>query len=250
MLIKSLALSLYLKNKLQNSLFILRLQKSVAIMPALNRNEKVVCDNCGKQYVRQQAARHKKSCQGGTLSCPKCPNYSTKSQAELSYHIAKKHGPSTPKLSTTCTLCWEEFPSYYSLQRHKRTQHQIGSQIGGGAADLSTVMGDLDDEQLREELTACQHFLSDSEMENGRHNVYNFRLAELDSQIINAKLEKVFESLKCAAKINIALGFVLRNQENGQYRYFYAHENNTLFEKSHLLCTRGDLTTIQDKVDH
>ena len=219
-------------------------------MPALNRNEKVVCDNCGKQYVRQQAARHKKSCQGGTLSCPKCPNYFTKSQAELSYHIAKKHGPSTPKLSTTCTLCWEEFPSYYSLQRHKRTQHQIGSQIGGGPADLSTVMGDLDDDQLREELTACQHFLSDSEMENGRHNVYNFRLAELDSQIINANLEKVFESLKCAAKINIALGFVLRNQENGQYRYFYAHENNTLFEKSHLLCTRGDLTTIQDKVDH
>ena len=87
-------------------------------------------------------------------------------------------------------------------------------------------------------------------MENGLHKVYNFNLAELDSQIINAKLEKVFESLKCAAKINIALGFVLRNQENGQYRYFYAHENNTLFEKSHLLCTRGDLTTIQDKVDH
>ena len=121
MLIKSLALGLYLKNKIQNSLFILHLQNSVAIMPALNRNEKVVCDNCGKQYVRAHAARHKKSCQGGTLSCPKCPNYSTKSQAELSYHIAKKHGPSTPKLSTTCTLCWEEFPSYYALQRHKRT---------------------------------------------------------------------------------------------------------------------------------
>ena len=147
-------------------------------MPALNRNKKVVCDNCGKQYVRQQAARHKESCQGGTLSCPKCPKFSTKSQSELSYHIAKKHGASTPKLL---------FPSYYSLQRQKRTQHQIGS----GPTDLSTVMGDLVDDQLQKELTACQHFLSGSEMQNGRHKVYKFRIAELDSQIINAKLEKV-----------------------------------------------------------
>ena len=101
-----------------------------------------------------------------------------------------------------------------------------------------------------EKNSQCQHFLSDSEMENGRHNVYNFKLAELDSQTINDKLERVFESRKCSAKINIALGFVLRNREKGQYCYFYAHENNTVFEKSHLLCTRGDLTRIQDKVKH
>ena len=80
-------------------------------MPALNQNEKIVCDNCGKQYIRANAARHKKSCQGGTFSCPKCPNNFT-SQAELSYHIAKKHGPPTPKQSTLCTLCWENLPSY------------------------------------------------------------------------------------------------------------------------------------------
>ena len=34
-----------------------------------------------------------------------------------------------------------------------------------------------------------------------------------------------------------------------EYRYFYAHENNTLFEKSHLLCTKVDLITIQGKVE-
>ena len=71
--------------------------------------------------------------------------------------------------------------------------------------DLSTVKADLVDDQLREELNACQHFLSDIEMENGRHKVYNFRVAELDSQIINVKLDKVFESLKCVVKIRAKL---------------------------------------------
>ena len=32
------------------------------------------------------------------------------------------------------------------------------------------------------------------------------------------------------------------------YRYFYAHENNTFFEKSHLLSSKGDLVSLQDRV--
>ena len=71
----------------------------------------------------------------------------------------------------------------------------------------------------------------------------------MDTKIINEKLEEVFNKLDSAAKINIALGFVLRNVETGGYRYYYAHENNTFFEKSHLLCTKADLITIQGKVE-
>ena len=39
-------------------------------------------------------------------------------------------------------------------------------------------------------------------------------------------------------KIKIAPRFVLRNIETGGYRSNYAHENKTLFEKLHLLCTK------------
>ena len=74
-------------------------------------------------------------------------------------------------------------------------------------------------------------------------------MSKLDTKIINEKLEEVFNKLDSAAKINIALGFILRNIDTGEYRFFYAHENNTLFEKSHLLCTKADLITIQGKVE-
>ena len=98
-----------------------------------------------------------------------------------------------------------------------------------------------DGDKLKEELSACQHFLVDTEMGNGRHKVFSFQMSKLDTKIINEKLEEGFNKLDSAAKINIALGFVLRNVETGEYRYYYAHENNTLFEKSHLLFTKADL---------
>ena len=55
--------------------------------------------------------------------------------------------------------------------------------------------------------------------------------------------------LDSAANIFIVLGFVLENRETGEYRYFYAHKNNTLFGKTHLLCTKADLITIQGKAE-
>ena len=47
--------------------------------------------------------------------------------------------------------------------------------------------------------------------------------------------------------IDLALGFVRPNVETGEYQFYYAHENITLFEKSHLLCTKADLISIQGK---
>ena len=104
-----------------------------------------------------------------------------------------------------------------------------------------------DGEKLMEEFSACQHFLVDMEIENGRHKVFNLQMSKLDTKIINEKFEKVFKKLVSAAKINIAVGFVLRNIETGEYQSFYAHEKNTLFENSHLLFTKADLITVQGK---
>ena len=86
-------------------------------------------------------------------------------------------------------------------------------------------------------------------MENGRHRVFNFKLSKLDPNEINEKKKEVFEKLNCAAKVNLALGFILRNVDIDEYRYFYAHENNTFFEKYHLLCSKGDLVSLQDRVE-
>ena len=108
-------------------------------------------------------------------------------------------------------------------------------------ADLNKILENEEESgQLRDELEACQHFLTDTEMENGRHKVFNYQLSKLDPNLVNEKLDQVFEKLGCAAKINIALGFVLRYIETGEYCYFYAHESNTPFDKSILLFTKAE----------
>ena len=108
-------------------------------------------------------------------------------------------------------------------------------------------MGDVDDQSLREELASCKHFLTDTEMENGRHRAFNFAMSSFDISLLNGKLDYVFKERKCAAKVNLALGFVLKNIEDGMFRYFYAHENNTIMEKSKLVCTPADFVNLKEK---
>ena len=63
---------------------------------------------------------------------------------------------------------------------------------------------------------------------------------------MNEKLDHFFNNLKCAAKVNLAFGFILKNVEDGGFRYFYAHENNTLLDRSKLVCTFDDLVKLKD----
>ena len=189
-------------------------------MPSLNRYEKVTCEKCGTQTTKLNLARHKKSCSAGTLYCTQCPNFSTKSQNDLNYHIPKKH--SAPKLDITfkCKLCYAEFSGFYALLQHRNTQH--GMQIGSGIRDVDVghIVGYVEDHRLREALRSCRHFLVDTELERARHKVFNYAVETLNETIVNEKLDHFFKNLKCAAKVNLAFGFIMKNIEDGGFRHF------------------------------
>ena len=215
-------------------------------MPSLNRNEKITSENCGTQTTKLNRARHKNSCSAGTLYCTQCPKISTKSQNDLNYHIAKKHSASKPDVTFKYKHCFQEFPGFYALRKQRITQH--GMQIGSGTRNVAVEhkVGDFEDHSLGEELRSCQHFLVDSEFERARHKVFNYAVETLNETIVNEKLDHFFNNLKCTAKVNLAFGFILKNIEDGGFRYFYAHENNTLLDRSKLVCTHDDLAKLKD----
>ena len=215
-------------------------------MPALDRNVKVTCENCGTSVTKKHLSRHKKSCSAGTLYCTQCPNFSTLSQDGLKYHTAKQHSAAGPSKAYKCKLCDAEFPGFYALRQHKNTQH--GTQIGFGARniDVDDIVGDVEDQSLREELHSCKHFLVDSEIRKGRHSVFNFAVNNLTAQVIEEKLDCVLDKQKCVAKLNLGLGFILKNIEDGKFRYFYAHENNTLLEQSKLVSNKDDMAKLKE----
>ena len=177
-------------------------------MPTLNRYEKVTCDNCGTQTTKLKLARHKKSCSGGTLHCSQCLNFFEISQICLNYHIARKHSVPRPLKTYSCKLYQADFPSFFAVRQHKNTQH--GPQMGFGASniDAEVIVGDVDDQSLIEEMESCKHFLTDTKRENGRRRVFNFAMSSFDMSFFNDKLDYVFKELKCAAKVNLAFGFV------------------------------------------
>ena len=215
-------------------------------MPALDRNVKVTCGDCVTSVTKKHLSRHKSSCSGGTLFCSKCPNFSTKSRDGLKKHIAKKHSVPRPSMTYKCKLCQAEFPGFYALRQHKNTQH--GTQVGFGASniDVEDIVGDVDDQSLREELQPCRHFLVDSEIQKRRHSVFNFAINNLTAQVIEEKLDRFLDKLKCAAKLNLAPGFILENIEDGKFRYFYAHENNTLLEQSKFVSNKDDMSKLKE----
>ena len=190
-------------------------------MPSLVQ-KKVACEHCGTQVTRNNIVRQKKRCSAGTLHCSQCPTFSTLSQDDSTYHITKQHSVVGPSKTYKCKLCHAEFPGFYALRQHKNTQH--GTQIGFRASniDVEDIVGDVDDQSLREELQSCRHFLVDSEIQKKRHSVFNFAVNNLTAQVIEEKFVRVLDKLKCVAKINLALDFILKNIEDGKFRYFYA----------------------------
>ena len=86
-------------------------------------------------------------------------------------------------------------------------------QIVSGTRDVDVehIMGDVEDQRLREELRSCPHFFVDSEVERARHKVFNYAIENLNAEIVNEKLDQYFNNLKCSEKVNMVFGLILKN---------------------------------------
>ena len=170
-------------------------------MPSLIRKEKFTCEVCGTQTTRNNIVRHKKRCSVGTLYCTQGPNFTTKSQIDLNYHLAKKHSAPKPDVTFKCKLCYQEVPGFYALRQHRNTQHgmEIGSRLRD--VDVEHKVEEVEHHSLREELCFCQRFLVDSELERARHKVFNYAVETLNETNVSENLDHFFNNLKCAAKV-------------------------------------------------
>ena len=188
-------------------------------MPSLMRKEKVTCEICGTQTTGNNFVWHKKSCSAGTLYWTQCPKFSTKSQDDLNYHIAKSTAPRNLMSTSSVNFVIKRFQDF-TLYVNRSTQHAMQVRSRTRNVNLEHAVGDVEDHRLREELRSCQNFLVDSELESVRHEVFNYAVETLNETIMNEKLDHFFNNLKCAPKVNLAFGFILKNIEDWGFRYF------------------------------
>ena len=126
-------------------------------------------------------------------------------------------------------ICKDKYTGFYALRQHKSQAHGHTFKTSNKSAPL---LDGIDDDSLEEELRACQHFLVDSQLEKGRQRVFNFALDSFSAEKIKSKLDYVFRHLKCAAKINLAFGFVLKNISKTLVVVIFMHTRITLCWRS------------------
>ena len=144
----------------------------------------------------------------------------------MDHHTATEQAIASMIAETKCNIFKEEYPSFYSLQRHKISVHVKTSRIQIDKVNLDAFIADYHNQALRQELTSCQHFLVDSAFVRGRQYVlFNFAPTIVTPKFLQEKVQQIFESLHCAAKVNSALSFVLRKVEDEICPSVYAHEN-------------------------
>ncbi|KAI8486087.1 hypothetical protein Bbelb_361870 [Branchiostoma belcheri] len=78
---------------------------------------------------------------------------------------------------------------------------------------------------------------------------FNFRLNSTSVDELSSKVWAVFRDQNTAFKLSVSFGFILRNTETGELRYYYACRNNHCFlEKPVLVENEGGVEDFLDKV--
>ena len=164
----------------------------------------------------------------------------------MNYKITENHSKATARVVHKCKTCDKNIQSFCNSRQHQLKEH--GAQRGSIAqsVDVAQLMKNVAANSLKGELQTGKRFLVDSELENGRHRVYNFATDTLDPKCLLENLDVMFDSLKCTARLNLAFGCVAKNVADGSSRYNSAQKNNTLLERSKLVATTDDLKKIKN----
>ena len=216
------------------------------------------CDICGKAVSSANMRRHLKVHEKYRYFCSTCHSFYTNSVHDLNYHIARRHAVESGSNSFPCTQCDLSFNTFYSLQSHRRSEHNIGnegnstSSSSAVAADETVDLRELSEgnEELYNELLTVRHFLKKKSYETGLQKIFNYPVTDYQPEVISSLIDDVYENIPCSVKINAAFGFILVSIDSEeQYRYFYPHNNNMIFQSPITLSNEREKEDLKQKLE-
>ena len=128
---------------------------------------------------------------------PNVPTWPQNAEVIWVIILLKKRSVSKPVVAFKCKLCYQEFPGFYALRQNKDTQH--------ANVDPDDIIIKILEAILKEELRWCRHFFVDSELERARHKIFTYAIKNLGAKNLDEKLDPIFNNLKFAAKVILAL---------------------------------------------
>ena len=175
-------------------------------------------------------------------------------------------GASSGRVS--CGDSGEVLHNKFQLRDHQRRHHCGGIQTGRGSAsnvnstaetmaqkrskllsgsDFGEDARSMPNDIYPEEMTSDEHrqvyqdhwaqIRTKHSRKNKIQDRYNFRLDNLTPNQLAIYLQKFCQEQKLIFKLNLSFGFILRNNETGEYRYYHSSVNNHRFLDTPVLIT-------------
>ena len=156
----------------------------------------------------------------------------------------------------TCHQCDERFPDRVSWYEHWAGRH---AQVGQGGLHVDPyndhnapwIRPDGVDEALRHVYRVNRPIILERYREGNIESVYNF---PVDNTVTVEQLmyfaNQVFSRQTTAFKLNINFGYILRNRETREVRYFRPFEHEGLLDLPIFISSRRDLHRLERFLNH
>ena len=187
-----------------------------------------VCSKCGKEFSRKyNRNRHEKTHDKDDLHCGQC-KYIAKSSQDLNTHKSLKH---VKKKNFKCGYCDSTFATMLKLQQHTHTEDEMLKSPNSQLNDAQFG----DDESLKELVRRKRHIMGDQIVLLPHQTTVNFLLKDEGIDNICNVLDEAFAKITRVSKMNVSFGYILSNNETGEYRYYYSSDNTTVLPKPKLV---------------
>ena len=190
------------------------------------------CVICGQTFTRKWTlSRHQKKYDGTSHPCNFCgKNFFS----ERWVHVHKKScigAYKSPNKSFKCRRCGEVFPDRSALYNHKVTQHGGGDRAQNFdlvSPPWKNAQGETIDLAFEAAYTNNLTHIMAPHREGEVVKSYNFPTENLQGGVdeIMSHIENIYEDQSKTFKLNINLGFILRNRKDGTYHYYIPYQNS------------------------
>ena len=111
-------------------------------------------------------------------------------QVDFKNHIVEKYPRVRPENTYKCKNCLEEISDFYGLRKHKSSQHQIRTRTFN--LSKNTLLENITDVEIKEELNSCKLFFVDCVLEKARHFVFDFAMSSFNNSFLNEELDHMY----------------------------------------------------------